>query len=44
METTENYYVSTTKESKKYVSNVFESQLNKLEIEKIINTVNVDCQ
>ena len=39
VETTENYYVSTTEESKKHVSNVFEKQLNKLEREKIINTV-----
>ena len=31
VETTENYYVSSTKESKKHVSNVFEQQLNKLE-------------
>ena len=44
VETTENYYVSTTKESKKYVSNVFEKQLNKLERKNIINIVNVDYQ
>lgn len=41
VETTENYYVSTTEESKKHVSNVFEKQLNKLEREKIINNENI---
>lgn len=36
VETTENYYVSTTKESKKHVSNVLEKQIDEEIIKKFI--------
>lgn len=36
IETTENYYISTTKESMKYVSNVFEKQIDEEIIQKFI--------
>ena len=35
VETTENYYVSTTKESKKHVSNVLEKQIDEEIIKKL---------